>query len=463
MTTMKQKAGPLQAGVAQVDITPKMGTQIAGDIGRYRPAELVNDPIYAKALVFESKGRKLCFLSLDLLVITDKWVDEIRRKVGKRFGFEPEAVMIHAVQNHSAPSLGHHMVTDECRLISPELWWMRGGDEKYNSFALKRILDAIRLASESLKPVRIGVASGIEGRVAFNRRFVMRDGTAVMLPPAGDPNIRYVEGPIDPELGVMCVSTDSLRILAMLLHYTCHPTHGYPQRYISAGWPGAWSSGVREHYGKECVPLVLNGCCGNIHHANHLDPSYVDDYRRMGRLLTETTDKVLKRITYQSETVIDWKVKHIKIPLRELDSKKLEEARNLLAKHPEPIWKDEEHTAADWKWMYALSYIDLYELRQREPEYDYEVQVFRVGDTAFVALTGEPFVEAQLRIKLESPTYPTYVAHMSNGYVGYIPTKEALKRGGYETRTAYWSKLAPEALDMITDVAVKLLEEVSNE
>ena len=69
-------------------------------------------------------------------------------------------------------------------------------------------------------------------------------------------------------------------------------------------------------------------------------------------------------------------------------------------------------------------------------------------------------MEGQLRIKLESPFDYTFVAHMSNRYVGYIPTPEAIRRGGYETRPSCGSKLAPEALQTITDRSVELLEEL---
>ena len=41
------------------------------------------------------------------------------------------------------------------------------------------------------------------------------------------------------------------------------------------------------------------------------------------------------------------------------------------------------------------------------PTLDYEIQVFRVGNAAFVSLPGEPFVEGQLAIKIASPTFPT--------------------------------------------------------
>jgi hypothetical protein len=100
-------------------------------------------------------------------------------------------------------------------------------------------------------------------------------------------------------------------------------------------------------------------------------------------------------------------------------------------------------------------------LRSKTPYYEYEVQAFRVGDDiALLALIGEPFVEAQLKIKLNSPARYTYIAHMSNGYVGYIPTPHALKAGGYETWAGAGSKLAPEALDMITDASIDLLREL---
>jgi hypothetical protein len=61
------------------------------------------------------------------------------------------------------------------------------------------------------------------------------------------------------------------------------------------------------------------------------------------------------------------------------------------------------------------------------PNWDYEIQAFRIGDFALVALDGTVFVEAQLRLKMESPAARTFVANMSNGYAGYVPTPRALE------------------------------------
>ena len=459
MREAETAAGSLRAGAAQVDLTPPLGTQIAGDIGRYRPAEWIMDPIYAKALVLECGGKKLCILSLDLLAICRPWVEEIRRGAAE-LGYEPEAVMCHVVQNHAAPSLGHLMVSDECDMVPPELDWLCGGDDRYHPMAVECILEAIRLADERLEPVRMAVGRAMDGRVAFNRRFVMRDGTAEMNPRARLDEVLYREGPIDPEVGVAWFTTPDLRTVAALLHHTCHPVHGYPKRYISAGWPGAWSNEMRRFLDPDCVPLVINGCCGNVHHADILNPDHVDDFHRMGRLLAQSTRKAMETAWCRGVDRIDWATRHVAIPLRTLAPEVVRDARERLRQHPEPEWVDETHTVVTRAWWYAVSNVDLAEYTKRHPTFDYEIQAFRIGDVALVALTGELFVQGQLRLKVESPQPFTFVAHMSNAYVGYIPTPEAIGRGGYESNPWWSSKLAPEALDTIVNESVGLLDDL---
>ena len=128
--------------------------------------------------------------------------------------------------------------------------------------------------------------------------------------------------------------------------------------------------------------------------------------------------------------------------------------------HPEPQWIDASKTAVEWDWVYAASCLDLAEHYRRDPLFDYFIQVFRLGNTAVVAVPGEPFVQEQLRIKLASPAPFTFTAHMSNSYVGYIPTIEAFRNGGYETHTGAGSKLVPEALGMIGDRIIDMLNNI---
>ncbi|HJN91893.1 MAG TPA: hypothetical protein QGF05_04080, partial [Dehalococcoidia bacterium] len=135
-------------------------------------------------------------------------------------------------------------------------------------------------------------------------------------------------------------------------------------------------------------------------------------------------------------------------------------AEGTLPANPPPTWVDEQRIRIDADWMAAASIFSVHLARQRGPELEYEIQALRIGDAAFVGLPGEPFVEAGLKIKLDSPTHPTYIVHCTSEYVGYIPTREALQRGGHEVNTRYWAKLKPEALDIVTDGATDLLREI---
>ncbi len=442
-----------------------MDIQIAGDIGRRRPVREIRERIYAKTLALEYGGEQFCILSVEVCYITHKWIDEIRRRIAARFGINPKAVMIHSIQNHSAPAVGNAAVSDEYEGIPADLWWLRSSDKRYNPVAAAGIVEAVGKAQARLEPVTARFARTVDGRVAFNRRFVLRDGTAIAHP-HGDKarQILHCEGPTAPEVG-MLLQNQSGRNVAALLHHTCHPVHGYPKLFISADCPGAWASAMRSTLGADCVALVINGCCGNIHHHNHLDPSHVDSYLRMGGMLAETTSRALQSLEPAETPCLAWCSEQLRLPLRQVPKQEVEAARRLLAEKPQPPMLPEPLPSIEWDWVYAHSVLDFAVTSARQPYYDYEVQAVRIANNAIVALTGKPFVEGQLRMKLESPIKRLMVAHMSNGYIGYVPTPEALRRGGphsFETRTSNWSKLAPNALDQIVDKALSLLKELAD-
>lgn len=195
----------LCAGASQIDITPQTDIHLAGAVGEFRLAQYVYDPLYAKALVLQNGEKKICFLSLDLTIITEDWTERIREAVAEEYSIAPEAIMVHATQTHSAPSLGHFMFDESFQQTPPDMEWLRGGDPRYFDFAFERIIQAIKQANDSLQTVRIRVGSGIEGRLAFNRRAVMNDGSARMPgpkwpEPLGPTYTRYMEGPTDPEV-----------------------------------------------------------------------------------------------------------------------------------------------------------------------------------------------------------------------------------------------------------------------
>ena len=453
----EQKSGILSAGAGKAEVTPELGIQIAGDIGRHRPCTGIVEPLYARALALQQDDKRYLILSIDVLAIDNPWADEIRRRVQAAHGIPPEAVLIHITQNHGSPSIGNHFCKDSSTLIPAAYPWLRGGDPRYNEPALAGVLKAVGLALKKLTPVRAATGRAMDGRVAFNRRFVMRDGQTLCHPPSCSPNILHNEGPIDPEVGVTTFTAEDGRVVSALLHHTCHPCCGYGGTVAMADWPGAWCREMEAQWGEGCTPLVINGCCGNVHQNNHLDPEHKDDHRLMGRRLADSTRRALQKMTPLDASRFAWDRRVAPIPRRAVSAELLADARKMLKEFPEPKWKDAAHIRVDWDWVYAVGILDIADDRATSPCYPYEIQALRIGDFALLALMGEPFVEAQLRIKKESGFPFSMVAHMCNGYLGYVPTPKAFAGGGYETRTGRGSRLVPEALDQVERESLELL------
>ena len=279
--------------------------------------------------------------------------------------------------------------------------------------------------------------------------------------PLGPSYIRYMEGPIDPEVGVMCFQTDSVEMLAMLA-----TPHLSSSKHFSA--TNCLRGLARRHGRTQCAILSVVIVCPSsstvvaatsirgIRSIRITSP----DHQRMGSLLAKTTQAVIEALPYEEDLSLDWKVRHVKLPIREVEPELLAQSRRILEENPEPRWSEQNPKQIDPEWIKAGSILSVHLRKERAPELDYEIQVLRVGKTAFVGLPGEPFVEGQLQLKMASPTYPTYIAHCTSHYVGYLPIPDAFPRGGHEVETRFWAKLEPEALEMVVDAAAEVLHEV---
>ena len=81
-----------------------------------------------------------------------------------------------------------------------------------------------------------------------------------------------------------------------------------------------------------------------------------------------------------------------------------------------------------------------------------ELQGIRINDAVLIAIPAEVFVEIGLRLKKTAP-HRTFIVGIANGYIGYLPTREAYDAGGYEVVSA---KCQPETEDILIADAVEL-------
>lgn len=462
----------IRAGSARVAITPPLGAHLAGlGAGVHRPAREVLDPLYAKALVVESGERRLAILALDVICITEEYTRRIRA-AARALGFEPEAVLVHTLQNHSAPSVGGLMLDPDFPFpLKPGTEYVTGSEKAYCELAVAGAIKALQAAAQKLAPVAAAYGRGLAPKLAFNRRGIRLDGSIDMpwfysgqQQPLGPPHLRAMEGSNDPEVGVIAFRAPDLTLRATLLNFSCHPVNLFVTRreVISADWPGAWAAAVESCFAMESPALVLNGCCGNLNPWPPMTPDFKPDHRRMGSALAEMARKVMERMTFAPVRQLAWRLRRIPLPYREVPKARLREVARILKKHPRPVWNREKTAVAD-EWFLAASTRSIEYCRRRMPKFIYEAQVFRIGDAFIVGLPGEPFVEGQLAIKTKAPLPFVQVAHMCTHYTGYLPTREAALRGGHEANApcTYWAKLAPEALDIVVRNVREMMHELS--
>ncbi len=465
----------MQAGVAEIEVNPPMDTPIPGNLGGKSPVCWVLDPIYFKALVLDDGNEKICIASTDL-TLGPEYTERIRRAAEEKYGIKKDACILSNTTVHSSPNMGNFMVSDHFYdgpygdVFLDKDKYMYGGSvgDAYSEESCEAMIKCIGEAAQNMQKVYVSSHRGIEGRPAQNRRIILRDGSAQG---AGsgyqNKDIAYVEGPIDPEVGVVLFQTEKMECISVLLHYSMMPSVGCGNHFISADWPGAWCREVKKIIGDNCIPLVINGFKGNVTQSTYMiDGTHGVDHRLSGKVLCETTERIIMEYCGPFDVlhknlpgVLDFNKVLLDIPYRDFDMGELERARELIKKHPTPIYKNEKRI--DDNWYFALSLLDLYDCVQKDgTKFEEELNVIRIGDTAIFAAGGLMFVEGQLEIKLRSIAPLTMCTNTGHRKTGYLPAPYAFKTGGYEAKMCLGSKLYEGAFHDVVEKAVEMINDM---
>lgn len=435
----------LQAGLSEVDVTPPPGIAMSGH-WNIRYAKSVRDPLFAHALVLDDGEAPICLITVDVLSVQRGTVLRCREAIEKATGIAAERIAISATHTHYGPLVARIWTRD----VQP--------DPDYLAAFEAGIVRAATSAWEARQPAQIAIGWAFEGRLSFNRRFMMRSGEVVMHPPVGSTDILYQEGRTDPEVGVISVRDLADNPLGWWVNFACHATVSDQGDAISADYPGALSAEMKRRHGEDVVTLFGNGCCGNLCQIDVFDPDRPRKGDPLLKALAEGIADAVERAEEQAEftgdLALDARSVETQLPLRHIAPEVEQAARALL----EDGEYDDNDAASHREYTYARMVVELVEEKRERPLTPAEIQALRIGDVALVMLPGEVFVEHGLTIKLQSPAKRTFVVELANGIVGYIPTREAFLGGGYEQRLGNNSKLSPVAGEMMTETALALLD-----
>ena len=452
----------MKTGFAKIDITPPNGTLMGGQLIAPESSG-VESRLFATAMCIDDGDRKTVIVSCDVLMLPNSFVNQVMEEISSG---DIAEVLICTTHTHSGP-------------LTVEVF----GEKANVSYMkeLKRcIIEAIQTASADCTESELSYVHGELEGYAFNRRFIMNDGTVETHPLRKNPHIVKPEGPDSKDIKLICAKDPKGKILGGALVFACHATvMERNNTLISTDFPGKTVQFLENSTGGTF--LYLQGACGNIGSVNPLDSSMIgvgkDWAEIMGKAIGSKAGELLKAASIESGEKVNVLTRTIKLPRREIAPELLRWAqkhRNKATFTPElsdygyELYGEiasgklalEDYFRTDcWADFYANEIKTLAKDYQSQPELPFTIKIITIGNTAIVSLPCELFIEWQNKIVASSPFENTCVVELSNGWNGYIPTKEAfLRPGGYETKNVTSTMLIPEAGDIMFAAIMDMLK-----
>ncbi|MHB1456607.1 MAG: hypothetical protein ACYC0V_06805 [Armatimonadota bacterium] len=386
----------MKAGYAKIEITPEWQTELAG-YGYYleRVFTGVHDPLWARAIAFESDGVSSLLISCDLVGLGEPLVTQVKSEISQTAGISVESIMLHSTHTHSGPAAAH----------------LRGCgrmDQRY--------VDWLHI---KIRQVGIDAFSNMEDVESMHWSEVPIDGIGFNRV-YGDP------GPIDPNVRVLTIRRIDARPV-MIVNYACHPVSNGTNDMVSADFPGRVMAVIEENV---IDPLYITGFCGDI------DPPVQRDYRtmekhgeRIARVALESIDSSIE-ISYDK---LKFGIRPIKLPYdvpsRNDLLKTLDDAVSCLEKDP-----SDKVALVTISWV-RDALLDLQKSDMRTYIETY-VQTLMIGELCIIGFPGEVFTQFGLDLRKRNPGIKLMTANTSNAPIGYIPTADEFDRQGYASHAA---------------------------
>jgi len=448
-----------KVGFSTVNVNPPLGIGIAGYfIPRYAKGFL--DDLDLRTLALSLGDKQIVMISIPNC--NNFFADKCAEAIEKATGLSRDNLFIAATHTHTGPRTKPSAETTEEDLVLIN---------KYLDFLIERMIDATKLALADLRPAKMGYIYGwAPERVAYIRRYKMKDGSTMTCPPINDPNIDHPIGTLDQRVNVLRFDREGAESI-VLVNYGLHAdtTNG---ELISADWPGWMYSTIEKALdGTKCI--FFPGAEGDVGSTNvHVKPSDGDMNdteisfdnemkspgmaRFVGRAIAGTVLQVFDKVQYID---VD-KINIIRHDVSVLSNRPEPEELPLAHKYKElhEAGRDDliPYSAMELTTVVAEA-LRMCRLEDAPREFVLNLTGLQIGEVALVGIPGEPFTDIGVGIKKAEGWSLILPCALTNGAFGYFPMKSAYDEGGYEARSSnYKSGVAERIIEGGIEVLNKL-------
>lgn len=409
---MTDQSPPFFAGAAEIDITPPIGVDQTGFIGRPGPSNAVHDPLAARALALKLGGRAVLLISCDVLALDDPTVQRVREAISAKHQLAASDIMLLTTHTHAGPAT---VWLRDCGEVSPQ----------YMEELRAKLVSVAGEALTEMRPASVAHAVKEVSGVSYNRR--------------------AAEQTIDRDLNLAAFRGEDGKMIAVLLNFPCHAVClRHDNLSISADYPGALARMVAVE--TDCPVLFANGACGDI---NPIHRFTFDSLLATARPLADAALAMLHEAEYQKPSKLRIMQKRMQLPL--LPPPSLEDLAEV-----------EEHESAALRESLAAG--DELSIQIHRAMLGWvkdtraglieenlitslpaEAQIIALDDLALCGISGELFNQLGLEVRRSLPGGQVMLLGYANGDIGYLAPREAYAAGGYEVSEAYRYYGAPSA------------------
>ncbi len=398
----------MKIGFAQVEITPKVGIELAGYLGE-RISTKVDSPLYAKALVFKEKNKQYLWLTLDIVAVDYHFYNELKRELEVRL-YNFSDIQIIATHTHSAPK-------GVCETKSLQ-----------DLFGEVDVAFLRHLAISSMRAVKNAVMDLDDFTCSVSQKEVQ--GVAASR---HDPYI-----PLDNVVTTFQFKRKEKEPI-LLYHYPVHPTVlRADSTVISSDLVG----GIAHHLPEFKNQMFLNGASGNVSTRFTRKGSTTREVKRLGKIvataikesLTEARDVAMDEI-YALHYSYDMKKR--KLPPLEVCEAQVQKA----TKHLEQAIADNLQDPMEIRFLQSIvegetMFCNLIKHDDGLPNQEIHFAIVVLGPIRFIFMPFEIFSTLASKIDCDN----CIVVNYANGYEYYLPDKSAYEMEYYEANMTYYEK-----------------------